>query len=35
METGLRTRVPPFIEAGERLRIATADGSYVSRAKED
>ena len=34
METGLKTRVPPFIEAGETLKIATADGSYISRAKE-
>ena len=33
METGLRTRVPPFIELGEVLRISTEDGSYVSRAK--
>jgi elongation factor P len=33
METGLRTRVPPFIEVGEVLRISTEDGSYLSRAK--
>jgi elongation factor P len=32
METGLKTRVPPFIEVGEMLRISTADGSYQSRA---
>lgn len=32
METGLKTRVPPFIENGEVLRISTTDGSYVSRA---
>lgn len=32
METGLKTRVPPFIEAGETLKISTADGSYMSRA---
>ncbi|MBI1337592.1 MAG: elongation factor P [Phycisphaera sp.] len=32
METGLKTRVPPFIEIGETLRISTADGSYLSRA---
>lgn len=30
-ETGLKTRVPPFIENGEMVRINTADGSYVSR----
>ena len=32
METGLKTRVPPFIEMGEIVRVSTADGSYVSRA---
>lgn len=31
-ETGLKTRVPPFITNGEKIRIATADGSYQSRA---
>lgn len=35
LETGLRTRVPPFIEVGEILRISTENGSYLSRAKED
>jgi len=33
LETGLRTRVPPFIETGEVVRISTEDGSYLSRAK--
>jgi elongation factor P len=33
LETGLRTRVPPFIEVGEVVRISTEDGSYLSRAK--
>ena len=33
LETGLRTRVPPFIEVGEVVRVSTDDGSYVSRAK--
>ncbi|MDH4306865.1 MAG: elongation factor P [Acidimicrobiia bacterium] len=32
METGLTVQVPLFIEQGERLRIATTDGSYLSRA---
>ncbi len=32
LETGLKTRVPPFIEIGEVVRISTADGSYNSRA---
>ena len=31
-ETGLKTRVPPFIEIGEKIRVATVDGSYQSRA---
>src|SRR3989338_10244136 len=33
LETGLKTRVPPFIEIGEVLKISTEDGSYLSRAK--
>ncbi len=33
-ETGLKTRVPGFIESGETIRVSTADGSYLSRAKE-
>ena len=33
-ETGLKTRVPPFIAIGEVVRINTTDGSYNSRAKE-
>ncbi len=33
LKTGLKTRVPPFIEVGEVVRISTEDGSYVSRAK--
>lgn len=33
LETGLKTRVPPFIEVGEVIRISTEDGSYLSRAK--
>jgi len=32
METGLKTRVPPFINIGDTLRISTEDGSYLSRA---
>lgn len=33
VETGLRIRVPPFIVAGEVVRISTEDGSYMARAK--
>jgi elongation factor P len=32
LETGLKTRVPPFITNGEKVRINTVDGSYNSRA---
>lgn len=32
LETGLKTRVPPFISIGETVRINTSDGSYNSRA---
>jgi elongation factor P len=33
LETGLRTRVPPFITTGETVRISTEDGSYLARVK--
>jgi elongation factor P len=32
LETGLKTRVPQFINAGETVKIATEDGAYMSRA---
>jgi elongation factor P len=32
LETGLKTRVPPFIEIGEVIRISTETGAYMSRA---
>lgn len=32
METGLKTRVPAFINIGEVLRISTETGEYMSRA---
>lgn len=31
LETGLKTRVPPFIANGEVVRVSTEDGSYISR----
>jgi elongation factor P len=31
-ETGLKTRVPPFIEIGEVVKINTEDASYLGRA---
>jgi elongation factor P len=32
LETGLKTRVPPFITSGETIKVSTTDGSYMSRA---
>ena len=32
LENGVRTQVPPFIEAGIRVIVSTDDGSYVKRA---
>ena len=34
LETGLETQVPPYIEAGEKVRIDTRDGHFVERVKE-
>lgn len=34
-DTGLKTRVPPFIVTGEMIRVSTADGSYMSRVKSE
>ncbi|MBN2012471.1 elongation factor P [candidate division KSB1 bacterium] len=31
IETGAKVQVPPFISQGERVKIDTRDGSYVSR----
>jgi len=33
-DTGLKTRVPPFITEGEKIKVSTEDGSYISRVKE-
>lgn len=32
LETGLKTRVPPFINVGEVVRVSTATGEYQARA---
>jgi elongation factor P len=32
LENGMKIQVPPFIEAGERIIVATEDGAYVRRA---
>lgn len=34
LETGLKTRVPPFITVGETVRVSTDDGAYLARSKE-
>ena len=33
MQNGARVMVPPFVNAGDRLVVRTADGTYVERAK--
>jgi elongation factor P len=33
LETGLKVTVPPFIQSGEKIRIDTRTGEYVSRVK--
>ena len=35
LETGLKTKVPPFIDTGETIKISTSDGSYISRVKAE
>ncbi|MCC6580324.1 MAG: elongation factor P [Phycisphaeraceae bacterium] len=35
METGLKVKVPPFIKQGERIRISTETGEYLSRVTGD
>jgi len=34
-ETGLKTRVPPFLKVGEIVKISTEGGQYLSRASGD
>src|SRR5665213_1971984 len=33
LENGLKIQVPPFVGAGEKIVVATEDGSYVRRAE--
>ena len=33
LENGVKTMVPPFVDAGDKIIVKTADGSYVERAK--
>ena len=32
LETGLVVQVPPFINTGEKIRVDTSEGAYLSRA---
>src|SRR5947208_129687 len=32
METGITVQVPPFINTGEKIKIDTAEGTYMERA---
>jgi elongation factor P len=32
LETGITVQVPPFVDAGEKIRVSTDDGSYIERA---
>jgi len=34
LETGLEVMVPPFIKVGEKIRVDTRTGDYVTRVKE-
>ncbi|MGH9481698.1 MAG: elongation factor P [Terriglobales bacterium] len=33
LETGLVVQVPPFIDKGEKIRVGTAEGTYLERVK--
>jgi elongation factor P len=33
LSNGVKTMVPPFVEAGDRIVVRTEDASYVERAK--
>ncbi len=32
LETGITVQVPPFVNAGERIKVSTNDGTYMERA---
>lgn len=34
-DTGLKTRVPPFISEGERIKVSTSTGEYLGRSSGD
>ena len=33
LENGIKTTIPPFVSAGEKIVVSTIDNSYVERAK--
>jgi len=33
LETGITIQVPAFIKEGEKIRVDTAEGRYIERAK--
>ncbi len=33
LENGMKIQVPPFIEAGQKVVVATEDGSYLRRSE--
>ena len=33
LDNGIRTTIPPFVNAGEKIVVSTIDNSYVERAK--
>ena len=32
LETGLKIKVPPYLETGQRIKVDTRDGRFISRA---
>jgi elongation factor P len=32
VETGITVQVPPFVNAGDKVRVNTDDGAYIERA---
>ena len=32
LETGLKLQVPPYLESGEKIKVDTRDGRFISRA---
>ena len=32
LETGLKLQVPPYLNSGEKIKVDTRDGKFISRA---